>query len=53
MRFRRGDIDRWMETHRRDPSDANTRVKAILKATNKRVVDVDGIVKKAIEEVKS
>lgn len=52
VRFKREDIDQWMETHRRDPSYANTTVKAILKATNKKVVDVDSIVKRAIEEVK-
>jgi excisionase family DNA binding protein len=52
LRFKLEDIDRWMETHRRDSSGANTRVKAILKATNKKAMDVDGIVKKAVEEVK-
>jgi excisionase family DNA binding protein len=52
VRFKREDIDRWMEDHRRDPSDADKRVKAILKGTNKDTMDIDGIVKKVIEEVK-
>jgi hypothetical protein len=41
-----------MEDHRRDPSDGDKRVKAILKGTNKGTMDIDGIVKKVIEEVK-
>jgi excisionase family DNA binding protein len=52
VRFKREDIDRWMEDHRQDPSDADKRVKAILKSTNKGTMDIDGIVKKVIEEVK-
>ena len=52
VRFKREDIDRWMEDHRRDPSDGDNRVKAILKSTNKGTKDIDGIVKKVIEEVK-
>jgi excisionase family DNA binding protein len=52
VRFKREDIDRWMEDHRRDPSDGDKRVKAILKSTNKATMDIDGIVKKVIEEVK-
>jgi excisionase family DNA binding protein len=52
VRFKREDIDRWMEDHRRDPSDGDKRVKAILKGTNKGTMDIDGIVKKVIEEVK-
>ena len=52
VRFKREDIDRWMEDYRRDPSDGDKRVKAILKGTNKGTMDIDGIVKKVIEEVK-
>jgi len=53
VRFKRADIDRWMENHRRDPSDGDKRVKAILESTNKGTMDIDGIVKKVIAEVKS
>jgi excisionase family DNA binding protein len=53
VRFKREDVDDWMEKHRQDPSDADKRVKAILKSTNKdATVDIYGIVKKVIEEVK-
>jgi excisionase family DNA binding protein len=52
VRFKREDIDQWMEDYRRDPSDGDKRVKAILKGTNKGTMDIDGIVKKVIEEVK-
>lgn len=45
-------ISGW-KNHRRNHFDAEKRVKAILKSTNKGMMDdIDGIVKKAIEEVK-
>ena len=52
IRFNRIDIDIWMENHRRNPSDGDKRVKAILKSINNGTMDIDGIVKKVIEEVK-
>jgi excisionase family DNA binding protein len=52
VRFKREDVDQWMEDHRRDSSDGDKRVKTIPKSTNKGTMDIDGIVKKVIEEVK-
>jgi hypothetical protein len=40
------------ENHRQDPSDANKKAMAILKAINRPVVDVSRLVKESIEEVK-
>ena len=52
IRFRKDDLDRWMENHRQDPSEPNKRARAILKATNKGTLDIDGIMRKSIDEVK-
>ena len=51
VRFKREDIDRWMEDHRRDPSDADKGAKVILRGTNKAKIDIDGVVKKSVEQV--
>jgi excisionase family DNA binding protein len=52
VRFKREDIDRWMEDHRRDPHDADRKAEAILRVTNKSSLAVDEVVKKAIAEGK-
>jgi len=52
IRFKRHDIDQWMENHRQDPSEPNKRARAILKATNKGTLDIDGIMRKSIDGVK-
>lgn len=51
VRFRKGDIDIWMEGHRRE-SNLDKKVKSILKATRKSKVNVDVFLKKTIDEVK-
>jgi len=52
LRFKREEIDRWMEDHRRNPSDAERRAMAILKRTNRGTMDVKNVVKKTIERAK-
>jgi excisionase family DNA binding protein len=52
IRFRKDDLDRWMENHRQDPSEPNKRARAILKATNSDTIDIDRVMKKTIAEAK-
>lgn len=51
IRFRRDDIDQWMEDHRKEVIDTKKRAKGILKAV-KPSIDIDRLVKKSIEETK-
>ena len=52
IRFKRNDLDRWMESHRRESVNANTKAQGILKATNKGALEIDRVTKKSIEEAK-
>lgn len=52
IRFKRVDLDRWMEDRRQGPCDANKSARSILKATNRGSLDINRVVKKSIEEVK-
>jgi excisionase family DNA binding protein len=52
IRFRRDDVDRWMEGHRKEEVDTNRKAKGILKVVNTPRTDIDGLIKKSIEEVK-
>ena len=47
IRFKREDIDRWMEDHRRDPIDAKKAVRSVLKAKNN---GLEQVIKKVIAE---
>ena len=47
IRFRQGDVDRWMESNRKEPLNLDKMARKILKPS-KRDVDVDRIIKKAI-----
>ena len=51
IRFRKQDIDTWMESHRREGINVDRKAKGILKAV-KSPVDINSIVKKTIAEVK-
>ena len=52
IRFKRTDVDQWMERHRRECIDADKRAKSILKSTNRPVMDIDSIVKKTINNAR-
>lgn len=52
IRFKRDDVDRWLEGHRREGVNLDKKAKGILKAINRPVVDVDKLIKKSIAEVK-
>ena len=52
IRFKKQDVDVWMENHRREGNVADKKAKVILKAINKSVTDINSIVKKSIAEAK-
>ena len=52
IRFRRDDVNRWLEIHRKEAVDTNKKARMLLKATTKPQMDIDGLVKKTIDEVK-
>ncbi len=51
IRFRKDEIDTWMDRHR-NQSNAHIESKMIRRRTNPKTVDVHGIVKKTIEDVR-
>jgi excisionase family DNA binding protein len=51
IRFKKQDIDTWMENHRKEGINADRKAKGILKAV-KSPVDINSIVKKTVAEVK-
>ena len=52
IRFKRGEVDHWMEGRRHEIVTADSKARAILKAANKCRLDVDKILEKSIDEVK-
>jgi excisionase family DNA binding protein len=52
IRFKKQDIDIWMEGHRREENSADKKARGVLKAINRPSMDVDRLVKKSIEEAK-
>jgi excisionase family DNA binding protein len=52
VRFKKEDIETWMEKHRKEEIDTDKKARGILKAINRPVADITSIVKKSIAEVK-
>lgn len=52
VRFKKEDIDAWMENHRENDIDVEKKAKGILKAVKRPGMTVDCLVKKTIAEVK-
>jgi excisionase family DNA binding protein len=52
IRFKRDDVDQWMEGHRREVSSIEKKTKRILRTVKKPVGSIDEVVKKTIAEVK-
>ncbi len=52
IRFKKDDVNQWMEAHRREGMNVDKKVRDILKAINRPNMDVDRLVKKSIEEAK-
>jgi excisionase family DNA binding protein len=53
IRFKRNDVDAWIETHRRDGIEIDKKAKEILKTTARQRLNMNSVVKKSIEEVKN
>lgn len=52
VRFKKEDIDLWMEGHRKEKDGAGKRAKAILRDIRRPVRNIDQLVRKSIAEVK-
>jgi excisionase family DNA binding protein len=52
IRFKKQEIDAWIEDHKEEVIDPNKKAKEILKKVRSPKMDVDSIVSKAVEEVK-
>ncbi len=53
IRFKRNDLDAWIETYRREGTEIEKKAKEILKGVRNPKIDVDKVAKKVIEEVKN
>jgi excisionase family DNA binding protein len=49
IRFKRGEVDHWIESRRHEIVDVDSKARTILKARNKGTLDVDKIIKKSID----
>jgi excisionase family DNA binding protein len=52
LRFKRGDVDNWMESQREGVNVVEKKARVILKAMNRPGVDINHLVKKTIAQVK-
>jgi excisionase family DNA binding protein len=54
IRFKQNDVDQWMEDHRKERVYTDKEAKRILRGKTRPRMDmnIDGIVKKAVDEVK-
>ncbi len=50
IKFKREELDAWMEAHRVECVDTTKEVKRILENTRRSKVDIDSIVKKTVAE---
>jgi excisionase family DNA binding protein len=53
IRFKRTDIESWLENHRNEAVDPEKKAKDILIGVRNPKIDIDKIVKKTIEEAKT
>ena len=52
VRFKKSDIDPWMEKFKSEPLDLRAKARRILKGANKNTIDIDAMVNKTIAEAK-
>jgi excisionase family DNA binding protein len=52
IRFKRADIDVWMENHKREGISVDKKVRGILRGMNRPIADINHLVKKTIEQTK-
>ncbi len=53
IRFKKADIDRWLEEKRKDPVDPRTKARLLLKSVYKPRISIDKLIRKSIDEVKA
>ena len=51
IRFKREELDLWLQNHRVEAANADKQARRILKSTKRVPMDIDRIVKKTIAEV--
>ncbi len=52
IRFKKSDIDPWMEKFKTEPLDLHAKAREILKSVSKNSIDIDTLVNKSIAEAK-
>jgi excisionase family DNA binding protein len=52
IRFKQDEVDRWMDEHRKGCVDVKREVKRILKGASQSKMDIDSVVKYAVEEAR-
>lgn len=52
IRFKKDDIERWMEDHRRESINPDKQANGVLKTIGRSRVDIDSLVKKSIDKIK-
>jgi len=52
IRFKKQDIDDWMERHRKEEIDTHKKARGILKAISRPATDINSMIKKSIAEAK-
>jgi excisionase family DNA binding protein len=52
IRFKKADIDQWADGFRHDAIDSNQNLRNLLKSSSKNKLDIESLVKKAIDGVK-
>ena len=52
VRFKKSDIDPWMEKFKSEPLDLHAKAREILKSVSKNSIDIDSLVNKSIAEAK-
>jgi excisionase family DNA binding protein len=52
IRFRKNEIDQWMESHKREGIDIDKRINQILKPQSEPKIDIDGIIKRTVDTFK-
>ena len=52
LRFKRSEVDEWMEGNRRDVTNIDKRVHDILRGANNLGLTIDGIIRRAVESSK-
>ena len=52
IRFKKADIDRWLEEQRIDPVDPRTKARLLLKSVRKPQISINKLIRKSIDEVK-